>query len=142
MSFLSLRSAKGATETRMDADFARESDTRAVASSFAGTGLLGRCANSGCRSGWIHLFRKRSIPMFEDGWTCSPECTEAMLRGALHREMSGRQPAREIHHHRIPLGLLMMEQGWITGKQLRDWLYQPARGPAAGERAMRPHRLC
>jgi hypothetical protein len=103
-------------------DFAPEYGARTVPASFARTGLLGRCANSGCRSGWIHLFRKQSIPVFEGGWTCSPRCTEALLRAALHRELNGRQPAHETHHHRIPLGLLMMEQGWITSKQLRDAL--------------------
>lgn len=120
MSFLSSRTSKVTAEVQeMDADSAMESDDRTVPANLAHTGLLGRCANSGCRSGWIHLFRKRSIPVFEGGWTCSPQCTEALLKAALHRELNGRRPAHETHHHRIPLGLLMMEQGWITSKQLR-----------------------
>jgi hypothetical protein len=30
--------------------------------------------------------------------------------------------ADEMHRHRIPLGLVMLEQGWITGVQLREAL--------------------
>jgi Type II secretion system (T2SS), protein E, N-terminal domain len=106
----------------MGLDSGPESDSRSTPVSFARTGLIGRCANPDCRSGWVHLFRRRSTPIFEGGWTCSPQCTEALLLGAVRRELDDRQPARETHRHRIPLGLLMMEQGWITSKQLRDAL--------------------
>lgn len=81
--------------------------------------LIGQCANPACRSGWLHLFRSRTTPIFEEGWTCSPECTEARVWLALRREMDGSGPAREPHRHRIPLGLLMLEQGWITRQQFR-----------------------
>jgi hypothetical protein len=103
-------------------DSGPESDSRSTPVSFARTGLIGRCANHDCRSGWVHLFRRRSMPIFEGGWTCSPQCTEALLLGAVRRELDDRQPACETHRHRIPLGLLMMEQGWITSNQLRDAL--------------------
>jgi hypothetical protein len=33
--------------------------------------------------------------------------------------MEGRGSALEKHRHRVPLGLLMLEQGWITQNQLR-----------------------
>lgn len=123
MSFLSRRTAKRAAEINgMDLDFAAESDSRNVPASFASIGLIGRCANTECHSGWLHPFRGRSMPVFEGGWTCSPQCTDALVLAALHRELNGRQPAHETHRHRIPLGLLMMEQGWITSKQLRDAL--------------------
>jgi len=85
-------------------------------------GLLGRCANPICRSGWLHLFRHRSTPVFEGGWTCSPECTEAQVRSALHRELDGRATSGETYRHRIPLGLLMLEKGWINRAQLREAL--------------------
>lgn len=85
-------------------------------------GLIGKCANPACRSGWLHLFRKCSAPIFEGGWTCSPECTEACVQWALRRELDGRVFVHEKHRHRIPLGLLMLEQGWITSRQLRDAL--------------------
>ena len=84
--------------------------------------ILGRCANPGCNSGWLHLFRRRATPIFEGGWTCSPECTEARIRCALQRELDGRVVVRESHRHRIPLGLVMLEQGWITQEQLRKAL--------------------
>ncbi len=108
----------------------------ALASDFGSTpnrlfrpSLIGQCANQGCRSGWLHLFRKRSTPVFQGGWTCSPECTEARVQWALGRER--RAPAHEIHRHRIPLGLLMLEQGWITRRQLHDAL-QAQRAAGSG----------
>lgn len=86
-------------------------------------GLFETCANPGCRSGWLHLWRSRSAPVFEQGWTCSPACTEARVAAALARELDGRAgPSRESHRHRVPLGLLMLDQGWITRAQLRSAL--------------------
>ncbi len=83
------------------------------------SGWLETCANSGCRSGWLHLFRSRTTPVFEGGWTCSASCTRARAAAAVRRELEGRQTAPEVHRHRIPLGLTMLEQGWITAGQLR-----------------------
>jgi len=80
------------------------------------------CANPGCASGWLHLWRSRSGPIFESGWSCSAECTEERVRLAVGREMNGRGPHRDEHRHRIPLGLVMLEQGWITKDQLRQAL--------------------
>lgn len=82
-------------------------------------GLFETCANPGCRSGWLHLWRSRSAPVFEGGWSCSAECTAARIGAAVSRELDGRVSAREPHRHRIPLGLLMLEHGWITQSQLR-----------------------
>ncbi len=87
---------------------------------FSPAGLMGECANPGCRTGWMHLFRRRSVPVIEGGWTCSRQCTEAVIVAAIRRELEDRGAAREPGHHRIPLGLLMLEQGWITGQQLRN----------------------
>ena len=47
------------------------------------------------------------------------ECTAARLRAAVIREIEGQRGSQETHRHRIPLGLLMMEQGWISPDQLR-----------------------
>jgi len=85
-------------------------------------GLLETCANPGCGSGWLHLWRSRSAPVFEQGWNCSPECTRARVEEAVRRELDGRAGAQEGHRHRIPLGLVMLEQGWITSVQLRQAL--------------------
>ena len=80
---------------------------------------LETCANPQCRTGWMQLWRKRSVPVFEGGWSCSPGCTEARVRAAVAREAKGRTAARAAHRHRIPIGLLMLEQGWITENQLK-----------------------
>lgn len=82
-------------------------------------GWLETCANPDCRSGWFHLWRSHTAPVFENGWTCSPECTHARIAAAVARELDGLGSAREVHRHRVPLGLLMLEKGWITQTQLR-----------------------
>lgn len=87
-----------------------------------GRGLFETCANPGCRSGWLHLWRNRSASVFEGGWCCSFECTRAIVTAAVRRELDGRGRARDLHRHRIPLGLVMLEQGWITQSQLRSAL--------------------
>ncbi len=80
------------------------------------------CANPGCGSGWLHLWRSRQAPVFEGGWSCSAACTSARVEAAVRRELDGRGMAQEGHRHRIPLGLLMLEQGWISSGQLRQAL--------------------
>jgi hypothetical protein len=85
-------------------------------------GWLETCANPGCASGWLHLWRSRSTPVFEGGWSCSAACTRARVIGAVRRELEGRVTAPEAHRHRIPLGLTMLKQGWITSSQLRGAL--------------------
>ncbi len=84
--------------------------------------LFQTCANPDCGSGWMHLWRSRQAPVFEGGWSCSSACTAARVASAIRREMDGRAVAEEIHRHRIPLGLMMLEQGWITSGQLRQAL--------------------
>jgi hypothetical protein len=92
------------------------------ASSARRGGLLETCSNPACVSGWLHLWRSRTTPIVEGGWTCSPACTAERLKAAVARELDGRGTAVERHRHRIPLGLLMLEQGWITAGQLRGAL--------------------
>ncbi|WP_058185812.1 GspE/PulE/PilB domain-containing protein [Terracidiphilus gabretensis] len=82
-------------------------------------GLMQTCANPQCRTGWMQLWRNRSGPVFEGGWSCSAACTEARVRTALSRENKGRTGTKQPYRHRIPLGLLMLEKGWITESQLR-----------------------
>ncbi|HUN82957.1 MAG TPA: hypothetical protein VMU48_01190 [Terracidiphilus sp.] len=84
--------------------------------------LFATCANPGCRSGWLHVWRRTSAPVFEGGWSCSIECTRDRIALAVRRECEGRSISTEDHRHRIPLGLLMLEQGWITQDQLREAL--------------------
>jgi hypothetical protein len=85
-------------------------------------GILASCANPQCATGWLHLWRSRSGPVFEGGWSCSATCTEERLRAAVRRELEGRASASAGHRHRMPLGLVMMEHGWITPEQLRKAL--------------------
>lgn len=94
-------------------------------------GLFETCANPGCDSGWLHLWRSRSAPIFEGGWSCSAACTAARVAAAIGREMDGRGSLQESHRHRIPLGLVMLEQGWITSGQLRQAL-DAQKGAGAG----------
>jgi hypothetical protein len=82
-------------------------------------GILRTCSNPRCASGWLHFWRSREAAVFENGWCCSAECTLARVEAALRREMDARGAARETHRHRIPLGLAMLEQGWITQGELR-----------------------
>lgn len=81
--------------------------------------LFATCANPACTSAWLHPLRSRSGPIFEDGWTCSAECTRTVIQAAIYREMEGRQAERPMYRHRIPLGLLMLEHKWITHEELR-----------------------
>lgn len=86
------------------------------------SGILRTCANPHCASGWLRLWRSREAPIFEGGWCCSAQCTQARVEAALGREMDARGAASETYRHRIPLGLAMLEQGWITQVELRTAL--------------------
>lgn len=99
----------------------------------AAKGLFETCANPACSSGWLQVWRSRSAPVFEDGWTCSPQCTEHVVRTAVARALDGRGLSAEKHRHRVPLGLLMLEHGWITLSQLR--------GALEGQRTNKAGRL-
>ncbi len=82
-------------------------------------GVFRACANPACSYGWLRPWRSRAVPVFEAGWCCSEECTRAQIEAAVSREMDAPSRVREGHRHRIPLGLAMMEQGWITQQALR-----------------------
>ena len=117
MPILSRRPAAGlapATENRFNPAVAVPARSRPA--------LLETCANPACASGWLQLWRSRSGPVFEAGWNCSAACTSQRLEAALRREMEGRGTMQETHRHRVPLGLMMLEQGWITAGQLRQAL--------------------
>jgi hypothetical protein len=85
-------------------------------------GLFQDCANPGCRAGWLRVWRSRSAPIFEGGWSCCPECTVARIETAVRREFETAGRPEEVYRHRVPLGLEMLEQGWITKNQLRGAL--------------------
>jgi hypothetical protein len=79
------------------------------------------CSNPACSSGWTKPWRSRRRPIFEGQWGCSRRCVMAMVRAALRRETGDRHAVRdtEPHRHRVPLGLVMLAQGWITNPQLQ-----------------------
>ena len=123
---------------------AGELDGRAgEAHSRARSALFTTCANPGCGTGWLHLWRSRQGPVFEDGWSCSATCTAARVAAAVRRELDGRGLAAESHQHRIPLGLVMLEQGWITSGQLRQSLeaQRAAKAGRLGQWLMRQHGI-
>lgn len=102
-----------------------EAPTPSAAFRFAldrAAGIFRTCANPYCRTGRLQLLRRRESPVFEGGWCCSEACTIARVEAALAREMDGWGNRAERHHHRIPLGLAMLEQGWITPEDLRKAL--------------------
>ena len=85
-------------------------------------GLFETCANPRCGTGRLKLWRSRRAPVFEGGWCCSAACMRAQVESALSRELDTRGGAPRNRPHRIPLGLAMLEQGWITAEQLRGAL--------------------
>jgi len=107
------------------------------------SGLVRERANPECRSSWLQLFRKRGRPIFEGTWTCSPDCTESQVGAAIRRELSGWAPAEQTHQHRIPIGLLMLQNGWITSDQLRRAVQAQKKGGALriGEWLMRQNAV-
>jgi hypothetical protein len=92
-------------------------------SSSSGSGsLFPHCANPRCATGWIHLWRSRRVPGFEGRWACSAECMEELVAAAVRREMNGGDAISLPHPHRLPMGLMLVEQGGITPAQLREAL--------------------
>ena len=90
MPILSRRAAEpgdaGTFKVSFDAGKAPEAG-RAIPATEAGRrgGLFETCANPCCRSGWLHLLRSRTAPVFEKGWNCSVACTLARVESAVRR---------------------------------------------------------
>jgi hypothetical protein len=82
------------------------------------------CGNATCRSSWTLPWKSRTHPIFEEKWACSGKCLLAMVKVAIAREVGdGRRDGVNVQHqHRIPLGLVMLSQGWITHPQLQKAL--------------------
>ncbi len=85
------------------------------------------CGNPVCGGGWTAPWRSRRYPFFEDRWACSPRCLLEMIKIAIAREiddgvLEGVEEVSGQHRHRIPLGLVLLGQGWITHPQLRKAL--------------------
>ena len=82
------------------------------------------CSNIECTSGWTRPWRNRRRPIFEAQWGCSGRCVLAIVQGAVRRELGdgGTTESAAPHRHRVPLGLMMLAQGWITHAQLQKAL--------------------
>jgi hypothetical protein len=79
------------------------------------------CGSAECASGWTKPWRNRRRPIFEGQWGCSGRCVLAMVQAAVRRESSEgiTSAALSPHRHRVPLGLLLLAQGWITHPELQ-----------------------
>ncbi|MDE3105265.1 MAG: hypothetical protein KGK08_08835 [Acidobacteriota bacterium] len=85
------------------------------------------CGNPECSSSWSVPWRSRRRPVFESQWGCSGRCLQSIVRAAVRREHGGERrnaSAPQPHRHRVPLGLVMLAQGWITNPQLQQALNQ------------------
>jgi len=79
------------------------------------------CGNTACQSAWTFPWKSRRRPVFEERWACSGRCLLTMVRASIRREVGdGRRDGADVQHrHRLPLGLVMLSQGWITHPQLQ-----------------------
>ncbi len=80
------------------------------------------CGNAECANGWTLPWRNRKRPIFEAQWGCSGRCVLGMVQTAVRRELGDSSAMAAPHRHRVPLGLLMLAQGWITHPQLQKAL--------------------
>jgi len=93
------------------------------------------CGSIECVSSRTSPWRSRKRPVFEGNWGCSGRCVLAMVRAAVRREAGGPETESPVpHRHRVPLGLVLLAQGWITHPQLQHALQaQRARGGRIGD---------
>jgi hypothetical protein len=82
------------------------------------------CGHIECANGWTPPWRSRRRPIFEGNWGCGGRCVLGLVEAAVGRELSDavHPDIPSPHRHRIPLGLMMLSQGWITQAQLRKAL--------------------
>ena len=83
------------------------------------------CGNPECSMAWAKPWKSRRRPIFEDQWGCGAKCLQTLIRSAVRREVGegvNSFAAAVPHRHRVPLGLVMLAQGWITHPQLRKAL--------------------
>jgi hypothetical protein len=78
------------------------------------------CGSMECTATRVSPWRNRRRPIFEEQWGCSGRCVLSMVRAAVRREIGdGLETTTSRHLHRLPLGLLMLAQGWISQDQLQ-----------------------
>lgn len=86
--------------------------------------LKKECSNLDCRQGRALAWRSRRLLAFEGKLACRGACLAGLIRAAIAREGApGRtKPGAVPHRHRVPLGLILLAQGWITHPQLQHAL--------------------
>lgn len=105
------------------AEIARGTETAIDPLAGGDPSLLATCMNPNCGTNWLRVWRQRQQPKFEGQWACSPECMRELIDRAVEREMGEDvRLAPKPHRHRLPLGLVLLSQGWITCAQLRTAL--------------------
>lgn len=62
--------------------------------------------------------RSRTRPVVEGRWCCSEQCLQARVASFVRRGLP-RHSLPQEHQHRVPLGLLLLSQSFITQEQLR-----------------------
>src|ERR1700686_2320106 len=92
------------------------------------------CGNPACSSRWLAFLKDRRRPVFEGRWGCTAGCVEAMVQVAIQRESGddGVMEGERQHRHRMPLGLILLAQGWITHPQLQHALDAQRRAGTGG----------
>ena len=82
------------------------------------------CGFAGCNQPWSRLWRRNGRPGFDGRWGCSRNCLRGLIEAAVRREMSDADTTSVAspHRHRVPLGLVLLAQGWITHPQLQHAL--------------------
>lgn len=82
------------------------------------------CGAPGCGGGWTMPWKSRRRPILEREWACSQKCLKALVNSVVRRETGEGIVADETtsHRHRVPLGLVLLAQGWISHPQLRSAL--------------------
>ena len=77
------------------------------------------CGAAGCSGAWVKPWKNRRRPIFEEEWGCSGRCLQTLVRAAVRREVGEGTGYDTPHRHRVPLGLVLLAQGWITHPQLQ-----------------------
>ena len=133
MPFLMKKTESRSIDGRTAGAFVAESDLRWARKEYRPSQELGigsfaslqqrrTCGNVECTSTWSAPWRNRRRPIFEGQRGCSGRCVLAMVKAAVNRELGEGEDGVVPHRHRVPLGLVMLAQGWITQPQLRHAL--------------------
>lgn len=85
------------------------------------------CVRADCRASATARIWRRSPPIrMQHGWLCSAQCVEKEARVIFDHVLS--TPMPDAHpNRRVPLGLLMLEHGYVSEQQLRKALEMQTR---------------